>query len=108
MAVAHRAQRTSKSRPRQFTGKCDDCRRPICAEHAYSYTDESNASITNNAPLLCAECYEKRYDVKPPTATDAYKRRMVDMLDRLSQTANNSPLSKQQLVLNIKQYIERM
>ena len=40
---------------------CRDCHAPLCDKHAYSRVDGNNRSITVNAPVLCRECYTKRY-----------------------------------------------
>ena len=40
---------------------CRMCGKPFCNSHLYSYVDESNIAITKNSPLLCKECYIKRY-----------------------------------------------
>ena len=38
---------------------CAECNKSLCLEHAYSYVDGNNISITKNAPTLCKECYEE-------------------------------------------------
>lgn len=46
---------------RDTISKCSKCGKNACLKHLYCYVDESNIAITNNAPLLCAECYKKIY-----------------------------------------------
>lgn len=41
--------------------KCYCCGKILCPKHAHFKQDENNISITKNAPILCIECYNKRY-----------------------------------------------
>ena len=41
----HRAVRTCKTKTRKFNGKCEECGKSICSCKAYSYVDESTASL---------------------------------------------------------------
>lgn len=40
---------------------CVDCGKILAPKEAFQYVDGCNCSITQNAPILCAECYAKRY-----------------------------------------------
>ncbi|WP_125154403.1 hypothetical protein [Clostridium rectalis] len=44
--------------------KCSKCNKDICLKHGYCYIDESNIAITQNAPMLCGQCYIKTYRIK--------------------------------------------
>lgn len=49
---------------RKHDGKCANCGKEIPDNLAFSYIDESNISITRNAPYLCWECYNQKYNDK--------------------------------------------
>ena len=49
----HRAEKKSYT--------CHDCGKTLSPAKAFSRVDGCNCSITENAPILCAECYAKRY-----------------------------------------------
>lgn len=40
---------------------CHDCGKVLKPKDAFSRVDGDNYSITQNAPIVCAECYVKRY-----------------------------------------------
>jgi len=40
---------------------CASCGKVLCAKHAFSYVDGNNKAITDNSPILCKECYIKKY-----------------------------------------------
>ena len=44
---------------------CMDCRATLCAKHAYQRVDGNNIAITRSAPVLCRECFVKRYGRQP-------------------------------------------
>ncbi len=80
---SYKGERRSKARPRKFKGYCEECNKSICSCKAYSYTDESNAAITNNSKYLCRECYEKIYNMHIPTETEGYRSRLINTLERI-------------------------
>ena len=59
---------------------CEKCKKSLCIEHAYSYVDGNNISITKNAPTLCKECYEKEYNEKIQTDVERFKNNLVTKL----------------------------
>lgn len=61
---------------------CEKCKKSLCMEHAYSYVDGNNISITQNAPTLCKECYEKEYNTKILTDVEKFKNHFIEMLSR--------------------------
>jgi len=73
MRKAHREIVSSRTKPRKFTGKCECCGKSICSCSAYQYVDESNASITNSSPWLCAKCYSQKHGVAIKTDVENYK-----------------------------------
>lgn len=75
---SHRQIRSCKSKPRKFGGKCEHCGKPICSCKAYQYADDSNAAISNSAPWLCGECYEKKYGLKLKSDVEIFRSRLID------------------------------
>ena len=49
-------------KPRKYNGKCEGCGTPKASNEIYCYVDDVNPAINYNAPYLCKECYEKRYE----------------------------------------------
>ena len=49
---------------RKYKGKCEKCGTKTGIDNIFSYVDESNISITHNAPYLCRDCYNKAYGKK--------------------------------------------
>jgi hypothetical protein len=84
---AHRAVRTSRSRPRKYGGKCEGCGKAVCSCKIYQYVDADNAAISNNSPYLCKSCYEARYNVKIPSEVDSYRNSHIDRLLCMRDTA---------------------
>ena len=80
---SHTTERRSKTKSRKFTGYCEECNKSICSCKAYSYVDESNASITNNSPYLCKDCYEKKYNVHIADETEAFRNELIETLQRI-------------------------
>lgn len=67
---------------------CKNCKKSLCPEHAYSYVDENNSSITRNAPTLCKECYEKEYKEKILTDIELFKSNLITALSRIRHEQN--------------------
>jgi uncharacterized UBP type Zn finger protein len=40
---------------------CHSCGKILCGKHSYSYVDGNNGAISRNSPILCEDCYIKRY-----------------------------------------------
>lgn len=40
---------------------CQNCKKPFCLSHLYSYVDGCNIAITKHSPLLCLQCYKEKY-----------------------------------------------
>ena len=99
---AHREIRTSKTRVRKFNGYCEECKKEICSCKAYQYVDESNATITNNSPYLCKQCYEKRYNVHIKDDVERFKSRLVDTLQQIQYNNNLDTIRIDKLVEYIK------
>lgn len=90
MNKPHRAIRTSKSRTRKFTGKCEGCSASICSCKAYQYVDESNQAITDNSPYLCRKCYEERHSVVIRTPEQSFKERLADRFTRIAENEKDA------------------
>lgn len=85
----HRAIRGCRTSARKFSGRCvkgrcESCGKEIPICQAYSYIDPDNGAITNSAPYLCAECYEKRYGSRPLTDSEATQQRIAKRIYELS------------------------
>lgn len=85
----HRAIRPCKTHIRKFNGKCECCNKSICSCRAYQYIDDSNGAITNNAPYLCKDCYENKYGVRIKTDVEAFRDRIADMIDKVSESGGD-------------------
>ena len=67
---------------------CEKCKKSLCSEHAYSYVDGNNISITKNAPTLCKECYENKYNEKIITDVERFKNNIISTLSRIRYEQN--------------------
>lgn len=77
---------------------CNECKKSLCAEHAYSYVDGNNVSITQNAPTLCKECYEKKYNEKIMTDVERFKSNLITSLCRIKHQQNMETIRIDKLV----------
>ncbi len=59
--VQHYKMPKKYSRARKYHGKCEKCGVKTPIDNIFSYVDESNISVTWNAPYLCHDCYNKTY-----------------------------------------------
>ena len=82
-SASHRSTRTVKSKPRKFNGKCENCGKTLCPEHAYCYVDDTNAAMNNNSPYLCAGCYEVKHGVHIKTDVEKYQDSLIRRLERM-------------------------
>lgn len=62
---------------RKFLGYCEICKKSLCPEHSYCYTDGNNIAITNSSPYLCKECYEKKYNEKIKDEVAIFKENLI-------------------------------
>lgn len=98
----HRAVRTCKTKPRKFNGHCEECGKSICSCKSYSYVDESNAAISNSSPILCKECYEKKYNVHIDTEVERFKKNLINSLHRIQIHSKVETLRIDKLIEYIK------
>lgn len=77
---------------------CEKCKKSLCGEHAYSYVDGNNISITKNAPTLCKECYEKEYNEKIITDVEKFKNNLIATLLRIRHEQNMETIRIDKLV----------
>lgn len=77
---------------------CAKCKKSLCLEHAYSYVDGNNISITKNAPTLCKECYEEKYKEKIITDVEKFKKNLVTTLLNFSHQQNVETIRIDKLV----------
>lgn len=67
---------------------CKNCKKSLCPEHAYSYIDGNNISITKNAPTLCKKCYEEKYNEKIMTEAENFKNSLITTLLKFRHEQN--------------------
>lgn len=77
---------------------CEKCKKSLCMEHAYSYVDGNNISITKNAPTLCKECYEKTYNEKIITDVERFKSKLITNLLHIRHEQNVETIRIDKLV----------
>ena len=77
---------------------CAKCNKSLCLEHAYSYVDENNISITKNSPTLCKECYEIKYNKKILTDVERFKKNLISTLLKISHQQNTETIRIDKLV----------
>jgi hypothetical protein len=41
--------------------KCQNCGVMLSPSKTFQYVDGNNGAITKNSPILCRDCYEKKY-----------------------------------------------
>lgn len=83
---------------------CEKCKKSLCIEHSYSYVDGNNISITQNAPTLCKECYEKQYNQKIMTDVERFKSNLITTLLRIRLEQNIETIR----IDKILQYIDNL
>jgi hypothetical protein len=98
----HRQVRICKTKPRKFNGYCDECGKSICSCKAYSYVDESNAAISNSSPVLCKECYEKKYNVHIDTEVERFKKNLINSLHNVQENAKMETIRIDKLITFIE------
>ena len=89
---------------RKFNGYCEKCKKSLCPEHAYSYVDGNNETITGNSLYLCKTCYEKAYNKKILNEVDYFKNNLVDNLLKLNMYENIETIRIDKLIEYIKNF----
>ena len=77
---------------------CAKCGKSLCMEHAYSYVDGNNISITKNAPTLCKECYEEKYNEKIITDVEKFKQNLIATLLSIRHEQNMETIRIDKLI----------
>lgn len=77
---------------------CAKCKKSLCMEHAYSYVDGNNNSITKNAPTLCKECYEEKYNEKIITDVEKFKQNLIATLLSIRHEQNMETIRVDKLI----------
>lgn len=70
---------------KKFLGYCEECKKSLCEEHAYFRVDGNNEAITNNAPYLCRNCYENKYNEKIESDIDIFRKNLIVNLFNLKR-----------------------
>lgn len=87
---------------RKFNGYCEKCKKSLCPEHAYSFVDGNNESITYNSPYLCKECYEKEYNTKILNDEERFKNNLVNNLQKIKMYEKIETIRIDKLIEYIK------